>query len=99
MRYTYYRAMPLLEANELIKNEIYINTKRNRGLTWWTETFADASRYANESRVIVRIVLDRPLTGRQVAEYINEVPHIEYSMTSYNFNKHLCNLIENIAII
>ena len=97
--YVYYRAMPLLEAKELIDNEKYINTKRNRGLTYWADNLADASRYAVEDRVIVRIVLERPLGGRQIAKFTHATAHLEYCMPIDTFNKHLCDLLEDIIII
>jgi len=99
MKYVYYRAMPLKEANELVKNNTYTNTKRNNGITWWCETLADVSRYTNTSRVIVRIILDRPLSGRQVAEFTDAKPHIEYRLRIEDFNKHLCDLLEDIMIV
>lgn len=99
MEYKYYRAMPPSEAKELIKNEMYTNTKRNRGLTWWAETLADASRYAIENRVIVSIVLDHPLDGRKIAEFTDALPHVEYCISLSSFNKHLCNLLEDIKLV
>jgi len=97
--HTYYRAMPPKEAQELINNEIYTNTKRNRGLTYWVDNLADASRYAVENRVIVRVILERPLSGRGIAKFTHATAHLEYCMSIDTFNKHLCDLLEDIVIV
>lgn len=97
--YTYYRATDRLEAQAIVDTDQLLS---DRGVSYWTDGIGPARGYKLDGRVIVKIVLDRPLPegyrGVALGEEIKD-NHIEWVVPKAEMNLCLCNLIEEATIV
>jgi len=97
--YTYYRATERSEANAIVNTDQLLS---ERGVSYWTDGVEPARGYKLDGRVIVKIVLDRPLPeGYEGVALQEEVKdnHIEWVVPKAEMNLCLCNLIEEATIV
>jgi hypothetical protein len=97
--YTYYRATERSEANAIVTTDQLLS---ERGVSYWTDGLEPALGYKLDGRVIVKIVLDRPLPegykGVALGEEV-ENNHVEWVVPKAEMNLCLCNLIEEATIV
>jgi hypothetical protein len=97
--YTYYRATEKSEATAIVDTDQLLS---ERGVSYWTDGIEPARGYKLDGRVIVRIVLDRPLPegykGVALGEEVKD-NHVEWVVPKTVMNEQLCNLIEQAEIV
>jgi len=97
--FTYYRATERNEANAICNTDQLLS---ERGVSYWTDGIEPARGYKLDGRVIVKIVLDRPLPegykGVALGEEVKD-NHIEWVVPKAEMNLCLCNLIEEAIIV
>ena len=100
--YAYYRATSKAEADSLINN---FSLNKEAGVTYWTDGLAPARLYQGASRVIVKVLTDKPIpecyqkVALQADAGVNVWNHNEWCVPKSTFNKFIAKFAESIEIV
>ena len=100
--YRYYRAMSLSEANTLDKSDEIVTVQSK---TYWTDGQEPAELYKTNTRVIVRITVDKPIPSQYkgIAHGVSSTGqinnHNEWVVPVETFNDYLGYNLTNVEIL